>query len=123
MKDSDIYWLAGLLEGEGCFSNGKKAPQLRLRVGMTDRDIIERAATIMGCKSIYTVVPKTPRKTYYEATIYGRTAASWMMTLYVLMGKRRQDIIYQSLRGWLTLRSKNKRGEGRRNPRWPSEGK
>lgn len=47
MKETDIAWLAGILEGEGCFDmyethQGYKAP--RVRVEMVDEDIINRIA-------------------------------------------------------------------------------
>jgi hypothetical protein len=42
--DVDTAWLAGLVEGEGCFSGGA------LCVNMTDRDVVERAAALMGAR-------------------------------------------------------------------------
>ncbi len=43
----DAIWLAGLLEGEGTFDlHRKKYP--RVRVGMSDRDVVGRAATLTG---------------------------------------------------------------------------
>ena len=54
MTELDIAWLAGLLEGEGCFRiNTRKRdngtinyyPQLILK--MTDEDIIKRAGELM----------------------------------------------------------------------------
>lgn len=41
MKVTDIAWLAGLFEGEGCISVERNGA-LRLTISMTDRDIIER---------------------------------------------------------------------------------
>lgn len=38
--DAEIAWLAGIIEGEGCISVGPKI--VRITVGMTDRDIVER---------------------------------------------------------------------------------
>mgnify|MGYP001584844735 FL=1 len=58
----DIYWLAGLVEGEatiGCYGNGgnpKHPSSYRryplLRVGMKDKDVVEHAAQVLGviCK-------------------------------------------------------------------------
>src|SRR5262249_13358763 len=46
--DIDIAWLAGLFEGEGTVAvNGRS---LTVRIGMTDRDVIVRAAEIMRAK-------------------------------------------------------------------------
>ena len=46
-----IEWAAGLFEGEGCFSfktkaNGKKYGRLSLK--MTDKDIVEKFAEVVG---------------------------------------------------------------------------
>lgn len=49
----EIYWLAGLLEGEGCFHayrQGRKKtpnPLVQVQVAMTDKDVVERIAGIM----------------------------------------------------------------------------
>lgn len=43
----ELGWLAGIIEGEGCFPKGSK-PCGRLRVAMTDRDIIERLQSVTG---------------------------------------------------------------------------
>lgn len=50
MDDSDLYWLAGLLEGEGTFVAGPpSAPTVPLiRLVMTDGDIVQRAAGLIG---------------------------------------------------------------------------
>lgn len=46
MRQQDILWLAGLLEGEGCFNYRADRKQARVTVEMTDRDIIERVARL-----------------------------------------------------------------------------
>jgi len=43
----EIIWLAGLLEGEGSFQILSQ-PQYRIELGMTDKDVVERAQKIMG---------------------------------------------------------------------------
>jgi hypothetical protein len=47
MTESDLAWLAGLLEGEGCFHFTRTAYVV---ISMTDEDIIERAASLMNSK-------------------------------------------------------------------------
>lgn len=44
---NQIVWLAGLLEGEGNFRHQGKSAAI-IQLGMTDRDIVERASQIMG---------------------------------------------------------------------------
>ena len=58
MENTDIAWLAGILEGEACFdfyqykSSKKTTKYPRIRVEMRDRDIIERVKKIMGGGSV-----------------------------------------------------------------------
>lgn len=48
MTPTDAAWLAGILEGEGCIDTNRGNP--RIRVKMTDADIVLRAAHLMGAK-------------------------------------------------------------------------
>ncbi len=58
MKQHEVIWLAGLLEGEGCFNVRKdKNMQPRVSIEMTDKDIIERAAKLFG-SNISTRAPR-----------------------------------------------------------------
>ena len=49
MKETDLYWLAGLLEGEGSFSIRGKKRSASIKVSMTDREPIAKAAQLMNC--------------------------------------------------------------------------
>lgn len=54
--EAQVAWAAGLFEGEGCWNvyvhpGGKTRMQARL--GMTDRDVVERFAAVVGCGSVY----------------------------------------------------------------------
>lgn len=70
--EKECAWAAGIFEGEGSISaaitkrDGKEYTYLRLAVAMTDRDIVERFAEIMGCGFIFVENrSKTNRKTIY----------------------------------------------------------
>lgn len=120
----DIIWLAGLLEGEGCF--GLSGDVARVTVAMTDRDVIDRVALLFG-SNVRVSQPKhirkdgTLAKVVYTTAVYGCRGAAWMMTLYSLMGDRRQKTIETSLLSWKAKKAKNEKGKGRRNPRYPCE--
>jgi len=118
MEIKDIHWLAGLLEGEGCF--GLSSGCIRISVHMTDEDIINRAAEILGAR-VRKEKLQPNRKQCWATAIYSSEAAGWMMTLYSLMGKRRKETIENALVHWKQQRRKNKQGHGRRNPRCASE--
>lgn len=109
----EIIWLAALLEGEGWFGLKYHAPQrkyvnLAIRLGMTDRDVVEHVARLFGC-SVTTTVHQGGRKTMYFATVYGEKARWIMEQVLPYMGQRRSDKInellthpksYQPLRLW-----------------------
>jgi|ERR1700729_2474300 len=61
---TDIAWLAGLFEGEGCIYFEKKG-SVSITIKMTDRDIIERVHKMVPCKKISTVHPK-PAQPHYK---------------------------------------------------------
>lgn len=99
MTISELHWFAGLLEGEGCFTSTHDfVPHIRIQ--MCDRDIIARAHKVLTpmtriCEA-YT--PKGRESWYISST--GSKAAAWMMTLYSLMGIRRQTRIREVLCAW-----------------------
>lgn len=106
----DIYWVAGLIEGEGCFYLRKrtvegKRTQYRhkryplITVGMTDRDVIDKLASFWDV-TVRTTYRYGNEKTYYTTVIGGKKAIGWMMTLYPLMGKRRREKIREVIKGW-----------------------
>lgn len=96
--DVDIAWLAGLFEGEGTVAvNGRS---LTVRIGMTDSDVVARAAEIMQAK-VYARDPA--RKNYkkvWTAQIKGAVAAGVIMTLYPWLGVRRRAQATSALAAW-----------------------
>lgn len=112
LPSSDIAWLAGLLEGEGCFymrQGGKYrgVPYQRypaIDVAMTDKDVIMRVCAMWNRK----VVGMTGRgksrnknwQTLWRAGITGTTAIAWMFTVYPFMGARRKAKIREVVAVW-----------------------
>lgn len=106
---ASIHWLAGLLEGEACFHKRKRCP--RITLGMTDEDVICRAASLLGGKvnkrnarGTNLKGSRTHFKPLYVVYVNGRKAAGWAMTLYPLMGERRRVRIRELLSLWRTSR-------------------
>ena len=93
MTENELHWLAGLLEGEGSFlfANGC-SPTISLQ--MADKDVIERAASIMGVRlrSPY-ISPKPNTKTLWICGAHGDIALHLMQELLPLMGHRRAHAI------------------------------
>lgn len=94
----DIYYIAGLLEGEGCFYF-RKCPTITLN--MTDLDTVEKARSLMNkTNKIYTENPSGNRKEAYRLIVYGDVAMQWMMTIYPLMSIRRKAKIREIIQKW-----------------------
>ena len=102
-----VEWLAGLLEGEGCFirqfGRARRYTPV-IAVTMTDRDVIEAAQelflTIGGrhirIRSRYLASGKIA----HELRISGLPAAKLMVAILPFMGKRRSQTIQNILDGW-----------------------
>jgi hypothetical protein len=102
----EIAWLAGLLEGEGCFFAGDNGG-ITVQMKTNDKDVIMHAAGVLGAKRVGFV----PRNGYDPAWIVrlsGALAIGWMMTVYPFMGERRRSKIREYIVYW-----KSRPGKGR----------
>ena len=93
---ADLYWLAGLLEGEGSF----QAPTERchyptIALAMTDEDVVARACKMMGEQKYHRSERGKDRgwKPCFTFRIRGMPAIIWMKKLKPMMGERRQSQI------------------------------
>ena len=106
MSTQDLHWLAGLVEGEGSFGAyvmGKKCPhpQPRMRISMTDQDVIWRAARLLKkAPCPWSRKDKRGYKDQWQVELSGAQAIGWMMTLYPLMGIRRKGQIRTAITAW-----------------------
>jgi hypothetical protein len=96
----DLVWLAGLLEGEGCFSlqcyrNGVTCLHAlpSIEVQMTDRDVVARAGKLLGGGQTKVRGGGRPKaKRFHKVYIWrvnGQRAVHVMKLLLPHMGKRR----------------------------------
>ena len=93
MIETELAWLAGLLEGEGSFQQGppSRPTQPRVMLNMTDEDTVLRAALLMGVVSVVRVAPGIPhRKTIFQIALRGQRAVSLMRALRPWMSVRRK---------------------------------
>jgi hypothetical protein len=100
MTTTQIAWLAGLLEGEGCFRfGGRSSPVIQLQ--MTDVDVIKRVARSLGVEA----KPQPARagrfgdKVIWRLDIYGDKATEIMRLILPYMGERRTTKIQEVLTG------------------------
>lgn len=99
MEQKDLYWMVGLLEGEGCFTlgtaNGRKYHRVVLR--MTDLDIVERFAKLVD-QNVHHAKIYPGKKQPFVVTLTGRKARDLMRMLRGHMGSRRRARIDEVLK-------------------------
>lgn len=97
----EVAWLAGLLEGEGCFFNVVKGYAPRVALAMTDRDVVERASDLMGSPQVFVRRPQNSKhKDQYWCMLTGARAVGVMFTIYPFMGERRRAKIREVIARW-----------------------
>ena len=104
MDIKDIYYVAGILEGEGCF-NYYNAPRIFLK--MTDKDVVKRVMLIMNVDVSIGEQNRNGWKTAYILAVNSHYAVGWMMTLYPIMSARRKEQIKQVLSKWRNANAHN----------------
>jgi len=109
MKTSDVYWLAGMLEGEGTFGfyprGDGRSPCPRVSMATTDEDVCVRVADLLGGRVYRRKKLKHEQKPVFNTSVGGSRAAGWMMTLLPILGLRRRAKVVDSLRGWRAVRA------------------
>lgn len=108
-------WLAGLLEGEGSFRYQRvgRSMTLRIKLEMTDEDVVRRAAKVMG-STVRKDKPRPPRKPSYRTEIGCDAAAMIMSQVLPMMGQRRSEKIRSCLHEWNAYRLRGRLPLGRR---------
>lgn len=92
---ADLIWLAALLEGEGALDVSKgKYP--RVRLAMVDRDVVTRAAQLMGCR-VRLSLHGHPVQPTWHAEVTGTRASEIMQAILPYMGTRRSQQIAKAL--------------------------
>lgn len=102
MSDIDAAWLAGLLEGEGYFQITKPRhhhpSQVVIRLSMTDRDVVEKAAKLLNNVPINEKAKTTERKTIYAISLSKRDEVEKILhQILPFMGDRRSQKINECL--------------------------
>ena len=91
LKLHEWAWVAGLIEGEGCFSTTKKHPNPCFQIQMKDEDVIAKLAEMLGTK--YTKRPPRNERCQpmYQIMVRRQNFCEWLITgIYRWMGERRQ---------------------------------
>lgn len=105
MNDAEIAWLAGFLEGEGTFYM-KRQPNKNyalpmIKVGGTDRDVIRKAADLLGTATLqFERRRKDHWKDQWKVHAYGGKAVEIMQQILPWMGERRAAKIQEVIAEW-----------------------
>lgn len=115
IKTLDIAWLAGLLEGEGSFGITNGSPWIQFQ--STDKDVVQRAALILSFEfRDNQYKPRGPAyyKPVWGLSLHGIRAIAWMMTLFVLLGERRQSKVREVIEAWKASKAMPRASRGTR---------
>ncbi len=97
-----LYWLAGILEGEGTFMSGppSRPNSPVVRISMTDRDVVERSAALLD----RAVTPVRARQAHYKppfiTQLRGGEAVDLMLAMRPVLGPERTAQIDRVLARW-----------------------
>lgn len=100
MKNADAAWLAGLLEGEGCFDwNGSSNRYPRIRVEMRDEDVVQRVKALCGGGgAVRRVERRQGHHTTFRFQLCDRERLKIVLTAILpYMGNRRSEKIQELL--------------------------
>lgn len=103
---ADVMWLAGLYEGEGCVVSDKRGGSLKLRIGMTDRDVL---VTFQELAQGGYISPRSRdsgglgKKPVWDYVATGRHAYAVFIAMFPFLHQRRRNRIHEKLTVWLTL--------------------
>ena len=110
-SESRVAWLAGVLEGEGSFLIARLDGYCYPRVQMTmcDRDVLDRAMSLMPNSRMYLVTDKRAAERGWSdawmVRVNGAAAADVMRAVLQWMGSRRTNDINRSLSAWRPIRT------------------
>ena len=102
----ELMWLAGIVDGDGCFYLNKKVPILQ--ISMIDEDVIKKVSMLLN-SSINSLSERHNYKKVFSTRIAGKKAVCYMKLLRPYVSLRRQSKIDEIFLKDST--SKNKRDE------------
>jgi hypothetical protein len=99
-----IAWIAGFIEGEGCFKVGRKKNRttrtIRMELVTTDQDVALKCRDLIGFGNVY-VYPNGRLKTQYRYNVNKELEVyALMCAIYPFMGERRKAKIRECIAAW-----------------------
>jgi hypothetical protein len=116
LTDFDKGWVAGIIEGEGCWSLYKMSKAGRdytyptFELGMTDRDVVETFKRLTGMHQNIHTGKCASGKDIYRLCVRGKQAVLMMLDQFPFMHSRRQSKIQEIiLNGYITILLRSKK--------------
>lgn len=101
IRPVDVGYVAGIIDGEGWML---AAPWPTVAVKMTDEDVIRRLQALTGVGNVTGPRIRAGRKPIWQWTVSrSRDVAALLMTVYPLLGQRRQAKAREVLEAWRAL--------------------
>jgi hypothetical protein len=108
LSDTEIAWMAGLLEGEGSFGLDSRKknkykistspPSPYLKISMVDEDVIQKLATLLKKKPFQERRLTRTGKAVFSVSVGDRKTLMYLLPLlYPYFGKRRQAQVKECL--------------------------
>jgi hypothetical protein len=92
----EVAWMAGILEGEGCWTTRNSRTTWLVAVRMTDKDIIERLQRITGVGRVTMEESARGHKTSWAWRVSARPHREWLTaTVWPWLGVRRRERILE----------------------------
>ena len=92
----DIEWVAGFLEGEGCFKAGQR--EMSVEAAQVDMEPLLKIQSLLGGSVYLHSRASGNRQTSHIWKVNGTRARGVMFTVFALMSRRRKDQILNALR-------------------------
>jgi len=92
----DLYWAAGFLEGEGCFS-AMPSKSGHIEACQVNLEPLTRLAEIFGGNVVKRKGRNAKASDYWDWNISGSRARGVMLTLFLLLSNHRQAQIIKAL--------------------------
>lgn len=100
--ETNFFWLAGLLEGEGSFlrPSPSRPYEPKVDVEMTDEDVIRRVATLLGVSYRKRDRGRPKARMTYHVRVVGGKAVALMWRLKPYLSARRQAQITRAIEAY-----------------------
>lgn len=113
MNMYDLYWAAGFLEGEGCFTSSSA---ITLSASQIEVEPLDRLRLIFGGKII--LVKKENKRDIHVWYLSVGKSIEVMMTVYTIMSPRRKQQIEDAVSKWKIIRKSHNKFQRRLVNSW-----